>query len=119
MGYDNAKHLLSRAIQAMVFLSQTALRPAVTARRVALGLAGGGLVPPHNATLGTYPCYGPWNPLGPWGLLGPPPANWEQQCMIAVDGMTCMMEQHSRRFSDTPRTSFVNDPQPFRGSQCP
>lgn len=39
MGYDNAKHFLSRAIQAMVFLSQTALRPKLEAHRAARNAA--------------------------------------------------------------------------------
>ena len=105
MGHKWHKFLLVRAIQHMVFATNAALRTEVGNRRNALGAAWA--MPPAGVGLAANPYPGPMGP----GVV--------QQCIITVDGMTCMMEQHSRRFSDTPRTSFVNDPQPFRGSQCP
>jgi len=105
MGHKWHKFLLVRAIQLMVFATNTALRTEVGNRRNALGAAWA--MPPAGVGLAANPYPGPMGP----GVV--------QQCIITVDGMTCMMEQHSRRFSDTPRTSYVNDSQPFRGSQCP
>ena len=104
-----------RGVQLMACATLAGLRAAVINVRQTPGFGVTWPAPPINATLATNPYLGPWAPQVP-GMMGPWGAAASQQFIVAVDAMPLIMQQHSRRFPDMPRSRW-SDPINQRGDQ--